>query len=117
PASINYGEFLSESDLTGPLDSTRVWVDDVNGDGKLDLLVGDNVTLVSAAKGVSAQEFKKRSAEWNEKYSAAAKELSSDKIDDAKREALQQKLQDLYEKRSEFIVEERTGFVWLYLQK
>src|SRR5688572_31256723 len=29
--------------------NTRVWVDDVNADGKLDLLVGDLVTLVSPA--------------------------------------------------------------------
>jgi len=32
----------------------RVWVDDVNGDGKLDLLVGDSVTLVAPANGLGA---------------------------------------------------------------
>jgi hypothetical protein len=116
-ASITYGEPLSESDLTGPLDSTRVWVDDVNGDGKLDLLVGDNVTLVAPAKGLSVADFKRRSAEWQEKYSAAAKELSSDSIDATKRADIQRTLRELYEQRSEFMHEERTGFVWLYLQK
>ena len=42
---------LREGDLTRPTYATRVWVDDINGDGKLDLLVGDSVTLVSPAKG------------------------------------------------------------------
>lgn len=49
--SIEYGQPLDEVDLTGPTASTRVWVDDVNGDGKLDLLVGDSVTLITPAKG------------------------------------------------------------------
>src|SRR6185295_16304391 len=33
-----YGETLREEDLTGPSGATRIWVDDVNGDGKLDIL-------------------------------------------------------------------------------
>src|SRR5262249_44216990 len=32
------GQILREGDLTGPTHATRVWVADVNGDGKLDLL-------------------------------------------------------------------------------
>src|SRR5262249_10944415 len=47
------GEPLREEDLTGPTHATRVWVADVNGDGKLDLLVGDCVTLVRPVNGVS----------------------------------------------------------------
>src|SRR5262245_35561777 len=50
--SARPGQPLRESDLKGPAYATRVWVADVNGDGKLDLLVGDCVTLVSPAKGV-----------------------------------------------------------------
>src|SRR5688572_24763601 len=43
---------------------TRVWVADVNGDGKLDLLIGDSARLVSRAAGVSKTEFAKRQVAW-----------------------------------------------------
>ena len=62
--AVKHGQLLKEEQLTGPTSSTRVWVDDVNGDGKLDLFVGDSVTLVSPAKGLSVEEFEKKSAEW-----------------------------------------------------
>jgi FG-GAP-like repeat len=48
---------MSERELTGPNGYTRVWVADVNGDGKLDLLVGDWVTLTSPAKGVTPAQY------------------------------------------------------------
>jgi hypothetical protein len=83
---IEYGQPLDEADLTGPTHATRVWVADVNSDGKLDLLVGDSVTLISPAKGLSKEELKK-------------------------------KLNRVYGRRAEFMHEEMTGFVWLYLQK
>ncbi|HZY88642.1 MAG TPA: VCBS repeat-containing protein, partial [Gemmataceae bacterium] len=57
---VKHGQPLRESDLKGPTHATRVWVADVNGDGKLDLLVGDCVTLVSPAPGVSEAEMKKK---------------------------------------------------------
>ena len=95
-------KLLSEQNLTGPASSTRIWVADVNSDGKLDILVGDHVTLISAAKGVSKEEFMKRSAKWSEDFNApnAAK-----------------RFQELNKQRSEFMREEGTGFVWLYLRK
>jgi hypothetical protein len=46
---------LREKDLKGPQGCTRIWVDDVNSDGKLDILVGDCLTLTpsngNAAEG------------------------------------------------------------------
>src|SRR5207253_10367205 len=33
---IAYGQLLSEEELVGPTTATRIWVADVNGDGKLD---------------------------------------------------------------------------------
>ena len=48
---IEYGQILREADLKGPTHATRIWVDDVNSDGKLDILVGDSVTLISPAQG------------------------------------------------------------------
>src|SRR5262245_1635624 len=68
---VEYGKPLDEGDLTGPASDTRVWVADVNGDGKLDLLVGDCVTLISPAKGLGADEFKKKFAKWQEDFKAA----------------------------------------------
>jgi len=33
-------QFLSDEDVVGPTSASRIWVADINGDGKLDLLVG-----------------------------------------------------------------------------
>src|SRR6516165_363638 len=111
---VQHGQPLRESELTGPTYATRVWVADVNGDGKLDLIVGDCVTLVSPAKGVSEEEFTKRYAEWEKTFQAALAALNSAK--DAKaREKATQEYQKVYGQRSEFMHEEMTGFVWVYL--
>jgi hypothetical protein len=112
-----YGQILREEELTGPSSATRVWVADVNGDGKLDLLVGDTVVLLAPAKGVSEEEFKKKFEAWQKTVADATKELSSETADKAKRDKANEEFQRVYAKRSEFMKEERTGFVWLYLQK
>jgi len=110
------GQPLRESDLTGPTHATRVWVADVNGDGKLDLLVGDSITLVSPMKGISDTEFAKRYADWDKEFQAAQEALNS-AVDDASRKKATEAYRDLYRQRSAFMHEEMTGFVWLYLQK
>lgn len=113
---VQRGQPLRESDLTGPTSATRVWVADVNGDGKLDLLVGDCVTLVSPVKGLSDAEFKKKYADWDKGFQAALASLNS--APDAKsREKATEEFHKVYGQRSAFMREERTGFVWLYLQK
>jgi hypothetical protein len=108
--------FLKESELTGPTQSTRVWVDDVNADGKLDILVGDSVALVSRAEGVSEQEFTAKYAEWQKECNVAMQEYSSAKEPEERRKA-SQRYQEVYQQRSKLMTEERTGFVWLYVQK
>jgi len=114
---VEYGRPIGEDDLTGPTQSTRVWVDDVNSDGKLDLLVGDSVTLISPAKGVGAEEFGKRFAEWQEAFKAASAAFGS-AGGDAKAQAKANEGDSKgYNRRAEFMHEDRTGFVWLYLQK
>ncbi len=113
---VKPGQPLRESDLTGPTHATRVWVADVNGDGKLDLLVGDCVTLISPANGVSDAEFAKKYADWEKAFQAAQASLNSAR--DAKsREKAVEEFQKIYGQRSAFMREEMTGFVWLYLQK
>lgn len=132
---------LREGDLKRPTYGVRVWVDDVNGDGKLDLLVGDSVTLVSPAKGLTDEEMIKKAAEWQEEFRKAQAAITAlqtaeekeTKKKDAKEETQGQKearekkekemrkayeeYNKLYQKRAEFMKEEMTGFVWLYLQK
>lgn len=113
-APVPYGEPLREETLTGPAGSTRVWVDDVNGDGKLDMLVGDSVTLTAPAKGLTAAEFKKMSDQWQEDFRQATQVNANDP---AGAEKLNRSIQELYQRRAKFVQEERTGFVWLYQGK
>jgi hypothetical protein len=136
---------LREGDVTRPTYATRVWVEDVNGDGKLDLLVGDSVTLVSPANGLTDEEMIKKAGEWREEFKKAqaamsklyeAEEKEAQEKKDGKEQKEQTKEQKeekekrqkelrkaseeyskLYQKRSEFMKEEMTGFVWLYVQK
>jgi hypothetical protein len=109
------GQISSEKDLTRPMHAARIWVDDFNGDGKLDLLVGDSVTLVSPAPGVTVEEFKKRFVAWKQDFKAAAEALNG--ATNETREKMVQQYNEVYGRRAEFMNEEMTGFVWLYLQK
>jgi hypothetical protein len=110
------GELISEQELTEPSKSTRVWVDDVNGDGKLDILVGDDVTLVAVAKGVSKEEYAQELEKWKKAYNDASKAVS-EKGGGKEREAARKRFSEVYEQRTKFMHEEPTGYVWLYQQK
>lgn len=108
----------------GPAGSTRIWIDDVNGDGKLDLLVGDSAMLSAPAEGVTEEQMHELEAAWQEKMESfygrfEAIEMNEDgePLDAAAYEALIAEYEVHYAARSEFIVEESTGFVWLYLQQ
>ena len=118
---VEYGKVLREADLKRPTYATRVWVADVNGDGKLDLIVGDSVTLIEPAKGLSEEEMRKKQSEWQGELQAAQAALSKtegDKEIDAKTKAkARAEYQKVYNRRSEFMKQEMTGFVWVYLQK
>jgi hypothetical protein len=114
---VEYGQPLGEADLTGPTHATRVWVDDVNSDGKLDLLVGDSVTLISPAKGLSNEEFKKKFADWQDTFKAASSALRSAGGDAKAQAKAIEEYNRVHGRRAEFMHEEMTGFVWLYLQK
>lgn len=110
---------IRESDLTGPAGSTRVWADDVNGDGKLDILLGDTVTLRSYAEGLTEAQAKKRQAEWKEEYDKLLKDWSAAaKAQDTEAQrTISQRLRRLMARKTDFLREEMTGFVWVYLQK
>lgn len=114
---VDYGQLLDERDLNAPVSATRVWADDVNDDGKLDLLVGDNVTLSSPAEGLSEEEFKKQLAKWQADFEAASRAAEAAGDDVEKRGEANTKLIELYNSREKIMREDRTGFVWLYVQK
>ncbi len=113
---IEQGRPPGEDDLTGPMHATRAWVDDVNSDGKLDLLVGDSVTLMSPVNG-HAQDFKKKFAEWQAANQAAMAALGSAGNDASAQAKARTEYNNVYNRRTEFMHEEMTGFVWLYLKK
>jgi hypothetical protein len=115
--AIKYGQPLKEEELKGPTSATRIWVDDVNEDGKLDLLVGDTVTLVSAAGGLTAEELQEKIAAWQKAIEEASKALASQEASEEERNKANEEFMKLYQQRTEFMQEDRTGFVWLYLQK
>jgi len=113
---VHDGQILRDEDLKGPTSSTRIWVADVNGDGKLDILTGDLVTLVSPADKLDPKAFQQKFADWKKSFEDTLKELNST-TDEKQRTEASRKFQDLYGKRGEFMKEDRTGFVWLYRQK
>jgi hypothetical protein len=112
-----YNAILRDEDLKGPSSDTRIWVDDVNADGKLDILVGDMTPLISPADGLSESDFKAKLAAWTEKLKKASDQMRAAGNDQKKQTEASRRIQDLYEQRSEFMKEDRTGFVWLYLRK
>jgi hypothetical protein len=114
---IGYLEPFDEADLTGPVAATRVWVDDVNADGKPDVLVGDSLALEAVADGVSKEEFENKQALWQADVAQPLEEYRDAAGDEEKLRKARAKLRALFAERSKFITEDYTGFVWLYLQK
>lgn len=110
----NHSRTLSE-EPTGPNDSLRVWIDDINGDNKLDLLVGDRVTITTLPAGVTQEQIEQKKAQWQNEYNSALQAFQNAEPDE--REKAMEHLRAVYDKRDEFIQEKRTGFVWLYLRK
>jgi hypothetical protein len=111
-----HGAALRDEDVSGPGPATRVWVDDVNEDGKLDLLIGDSVMLVSPAEGLTEEECKQKEAQWQQALDAVMRDVN-DAQNDEQRSAAYDRYREVYQQRREFVHEERTGFVWLVLQK
>lgn len=104
---------VDEDELTGPSSSTRISIVDLNGDGKLDVLVGDTVTLGKPADGVSTEEFKKKYQAWRKVAVKAAKAMRYDSDSVAK----QTEFNKIYNRRTQFMQDESTGFVWLYTRR
>ena len=101
--------------------STRVWATDFNGDGLLDLLVGDCVNVVGPAEGVSVDVFKKKLAEQKQKMKEItlrqAELMESDEPDEIELGEISQQFMQLYGERDEFMTSKGTGHVWLLIRK
>jgi len=76
-SDLDHTALLADDDLIGPTTSTRIWVEDVNSDGKLDILVGDSTKLVSPAEGLSEEEYFEKHASWQKKISAAEEAMQT----------------------------------------
>lgn len=118
-----------------PGTSTRVWTTDWNGDGLLDLIVGDSITISSPVEGLSKDEFDVKQKEWQDAMEKVQEAMAKDNLGQRYYDAIQagagevdkdleaaylkvsQELNELYQSRSKWIKERRTGHVWVYLQK
>lgn len=106
---------FGDAHLHGPQSGTRIWADDVDGDGKLDLLIGDQLTLQHVAEGVDEAEARKKLAAWNKKQTALFESMQGDDPDAQKN--FSKNYQKLQDEKKAFVVDEITGFVWLMRQK
>lgn len=78
--------------------------------------MGDWVTLVAPADGLSAKDLKYKLAAWQDAYNAASNEFSNT-ADEAERVKIIERINKLNDQRSKLMTEDRTGFVWLYVRK
>jgi len=107
---------FGDAHLHGPQQATRVWADDVNGDGKLDLLVGDQITLVHPAKGVGEAEARTQLVAW-EKRQQELFATMTDEMSEAAQDAFNAAYEALRQEREKIVRDEMTGFVWVMYQK
>jgi len=54
---------------------------DVNGDGKLDILIGDSTRLVSPSEGLTEEEFPKAYGEWQAEYQKLVDQFNDRNLD------------------------------------
>ena len=125
PNRRNLGQMVfGDAHVTGPQGSTRVYVDDVNGDGKLDLLLGDSVTLTFPGEGLDKETALAKLEDWNKQQQEIIEKMqrrvdpddeNAPTADEMK--AQQQKYQEHWQARKKIVTQEMTGYVWVLYQK
>ena len=108
------GTVFGDAHVKGPQRATRVYADDINGDGKLDLLVGDSVTLTFPASGLDEASAKKKLDEWTKALSQMRPPKKATK---GEMREFNNTRNAHYKKRGEIVRSDSTGFVWVYYGK
>jgi hypothetical protein len=111
-----HGTRMGDAHIKGPGSDTRVWVADVNGDGKLDLLMGDSVTLYFPVEGKEPASVKESLDAWEKKLEKTLSELGGADTPD-RQKAFSAAYEALINERDQFVREDRTGFVWVLYRK
>jgi hypothetical protein len=107
---------VDDSHLTMPQSDTRIWVDDVNGDGKLDVLVGDTTQLIMPADGLDVataqakyDELMRRQSEvWTDV------EYGSEGPTEEQMQEMSKRFEEFEKEFEKVVKRESTGFVWVY---
>jgi len=109
-------DVFGDAHLRGPQGSTRIHVDDVDGDGKLDLLVGDCVVVNQLPDGISEADAMAKLVLWKAKQRDHMKNMPQSD-DEAAQAAWRKGYEALDTEREQFCKQVRTGFVWLFRQQ
>jgi hypothetical protein len=110
PQGMRFGE----AHINAPGRSVRVFVVDVDGDGKLDLLLGDQATIRHPAKGLTEAAARERLAAWDREMARLSEARTGDEQPSKEQ---QEAFQKHWEARAQILDEKATGFVWLLRQK
>ncbi len=108
-AGVRFGD----QHLTGPQQATRVFAADVDGDGKLDLLLGDSVTLHHLQPGVDASAATTALADVERRLQALFASQGEGEPSATEQQQFATAYEALQQERAKFVRDERTGFVWL----
>ncbi|MCA8957389.1 MAG: VCBS repeat-containing protein [Planctomycetes bacterium] len=113
------GITLGSAHITGPGHAVRVFVADVDEDGKLDLLLGDSVTIYAPAKGLTEAAVHERMKSWSKKQEALGKEMAQAQRskDNPRIRSAQKAYSAHWKAREKICSSDMTGFVWLLRQK
>ncbi len=116
PESILARFRFGDADLAGPSACTRVWADDIDGDGILDLLIGDIVTLQFTLDGRSDAETRQALVVWEKKLEEISRRMqpgANGRLD----AAVEEEWRKHDQAKAALVREEQTGFVWFFKGK
>lgn len=108
PQSYSDEIVFGDAHINEPQGSIRVWIEDMNGDGLFDLVMGDNsYSVMYPADGLSEEECRAQLEAWQERM---------DELEEKHGGEWNEEVMNHYFSRSE-IVQEGAGFVWVAYQR
>jgi len=112
--AVAYDEVvLGEEHITRPQGNVRVWVEDLNGDGLFDLVMGDSSYVTYPAEGLTEDEVRAKLADWQERLDALVNEYADDMMSDEAGEAFDA----MYRERDSIVEQSGVGFVYVAYQR